>query len=78
VRYDDFEVESGNGAGPGNEVGHAWTVAYSFDQGKNWRFMLEWLCVRSNVQGRPALLGEPALATEAKVELSIRYAITAQ
>ena len=78
VRYDDFEVESGNGAGRGNEAGHAWTVAYSFDRGKSWRFMLEWLRVRSDVKARPAVLAEPALAIETKVELSVRYAITAQ
>jgi hypothetical protein len=75
VRYDDFEVESGEPEEAGNEDGAAWTVAWSFDTGKSWRFVLEWLRVRSDVKARPALLNEPALATETKVELSVRYAI---
>jgi hypothetical protein len=61
---------------PGNEDGHAWTVAYSFDRGARWRFMLEWMRVRSDVAARPALLAEPALATETKVELSARYTVS--
>jgi hypothetical protein len=75
LRYDDFEVESGEPNEAGNEDGDAWTVAYSFDTGKNWRFMLEWLRVRSDVKARPAVLSESPLATETKVELSVRYAI---
>ncbi len=50
-------------------------VAYSFDTQKHWRFALEWLRVRSDVKARPVLLGEPALATETKVELSARYTL---
>jgi hypothetical protein len=75
VRYDDFEVESGELQQPDGEDGDAWTVAYSFDTRNSWRFMLEWLHVRSDVEARPALLSEPALATETKVELSVRYSI---
>jgi hypothetical protein len=76
ARYDTFEVEMGARSHPGNEDGHAWTVAYAFDPGNNWRFMLEWLRVRSDVKARPVDLGEPSLATESKVELSVRYAIS--
>jgi hypothetical protein len=77
VRYDDFEVEfEPSGEGAGNEDGHAWTLAYAFEPGEYWRFMLEWLRVRSEVGARPEFLAEPALATESKVELSIRYAIS--
>jgi hypothetical protein len=76
ARYDDFAVGFGAPTDSGNERGHAWTVAYSFDKGEHWRFMLEWLRVRSNVAARPVLLGEPALATETKVELSARYALS--
>lgn len=72
ARYDDFEVRFGTASDRGNEHGHAWTAAYSFDRGKEWRFMLEWLRVRSDVAAR-AVLGEPALATESKVEFSARY-----
>jgi hypothetical protein len=75
VRYDDFEVEF-NQSGPGNEDGHAFDVAYAFERGETWRFMLEWLRVRSDVAARPVYLGEPALATESKLELSIRYMIS--
>jgi hypothetical protein len=75
VRYDDFEVEFGP-SGPGNEDGHAVDIAYAYERGETWRFMLEWLRVRSNVAARPVMLGEPALATESKVELSVRYRIS--
>jgi hypothetical protein len=51
-------------------------VAYSYDKGEHWRFMLEWLRVRSNVAARPVLLGEQALTTETKVEFSARYALS--
>ena len=78
ARYDTFEVEMGQGTSPGNEDGHVWTAAYSFEPNDNWRFMLEWLRVRSDVKARPVQLGEPALATETKVELSVRYAISGQ
>jgi hypothetical protein len=78
ARYDTFEVEMGQPLNPGNEDGHAWTAAYSFEPGNNWRFMLEWLRVRSDVKARPVQLGEPALATETKVEVSVRYAIGGQ
>jgi len=76
VRYDDFEVESGEEEDAGNEAGHAWTVAYALDRGDHWRFMLEWLRVRSDVKSRPVVLGEPALATETKLEVSARYSIS--
>jgi hypothetical protein len=77
ARYDSFEIDMGNGSRPGNEDGHAWTAAYSFDAGNNWRFMLEWLRVRSDVKAR-LVLGEPTLATETEVQLSVRYALTGQ
>jgi hypothetical protein len=75
VRYDDFEVEFEPG-GPGTEDGQAFDVTYAFEHGDTWRFMVEWLRVRSDVASRPVLLGEPALATESKVELSVRYLIS--
>jgi hypothetical protein len=79
ARYDTFEIKMGSQwSSPGNEDGHAWTAAYSFEPGNNWRFMLEWLRVRSDVKSRPSLLGEPPLATETKVEISVRYAISGQ
>jgi phosphate-selective porin len=77
VRYDDFEVEfEPDRTGSGNEDGHAWTLAYAFEPDESWRFMLEWLRVSSDVGARTALLGEPGFATESKVELSVRYAIS--
>jgi hypothetical protein len=77
VRYDDFEVEFEPAAqGAGNEDGHAFDVSYAYERGDTWRFMLEWIRVTSDVAARPLQLGEPALATESKVELSVRYAIS--
>jgi hypothetical protein len=76
ARYDTFAVKKMRWSNPGSENGHAWAAAYSFAPNENWRFMLEWLRVRSDVKARPALIGEPALATETKVELSVRYAVS--
>jgi hypothetical protein len=78
ARYDTFEVDKRRGSTPGDEDGHAWTAAYSFEPNDTWRVMLEWLRVRSDVEARPVTLGEPRLATETKVELSVRYAISGQ
>jgi hypothetical protein len=72
ARYDDFEVEGAFG----DEEGHAVTVCYAFEQNDRWRFALEWIRVRSTVDARLGLaVPEAALATESKVELSIRYTL---
>jgi len=76
VRYDEFEVEHAPASARGSEDGDAWVVAYSLDRGKRWRFMVEWLRVRSDVSARPVLLSQPALATETKIELSLRHSIS--
>jgi hypothetical protein len=74
VRYDAFEVEfMGDPALSGSEDGHAWALAYSFDRGEQWRFALEWLRVESDVPARVEFLGEPAFASESKLEFSARY-----
>jgi hypothetical protein len=74
VRYDEFAVEfAGDATAPGSEDGEAWALAYSYDRGNHWRFALEWLRVESDVPARAAMLGEPAFATESKVEFSARY-----
>ncbi|MEO8063819.1 MAG: hypothetical protein ABI821_13840 [Pseudomonadota bacterium] len=76
ARYDRFAVEfEGDPQAAGSEDGHAWSLAYSYEHDDHWRFALEWLRVRSDVPGRVALLGEPALATESKIELSARYSL---
>lgn len=54
ARYDEFGVDSEAPLNLGDEDGHAWTVAYSFDQSANWRFTLEWLHVTSEVASRAA------------------------
>lgn len=74
ARYDTFEITfMGDRSLPGSEDGHAWTLAYSWDRGDHWRFAAEWLRVTSDVQSRPVVLGEPALAIESQVEISARY-----
>lgn len=77
ARYDTFGVEfMGNPAASGSEDGDAWVLAYSYDRGTHWRFALEWLRVTSDVPARVPLLGEPALATESKLEFSARYSLS--
>jgi hypothetical protein len=77
LRYDQFAVEfRENAALPGSEDGDAWTLAYSWDRGGPWRFVLEWLRVKSDVPARGAWLGENPLATESKLELSARYLLS--
>jgi hypothetical protein len=77
ARYDRFAVEfEGDPQAPGSESGHAWALAYSLERGDRWRFALEWLRVCSDVPARAAYLAEPALATESKIELSVRYSLS--
>ncbi|MEJ0084736.1 MAG: hypothetical protein WDO72_03590 [Pseudomonadota bacterium] len=76
ARYDRFAVNFEDGPDKAaSDAGHAWALAYSYEHGDRWRFALEWLRVRSDVPAREAALGEPALATESKLELSARYSL---
>ena len=77
VRYDEFNVLfRGNPLRSGSEDGDAWALAYSYDPGDHWRFALEWLRVESDVPARVPELGEPAFATESKLEFSARYSLS--
>ncbi len=77
VRYDEFNVLfRGDPLESGSEDGNAWALAYSYDSGEHWRFALEWLRVESDVPARVELLGEPAFASESKVEFSARYSLS--
>ena len=77
LRYDRFNVLfRGDPAEPGSEDGDAWALAYSYDPGEHWRLALEWLRVESDVPARVELLGEPAFATESKLEFSARYSLS--
>jgi hypothetical protein len=75
ARYDIFGVDSNADGDFGDEDGHAWTVAYIFNQSLHWRFALEWLHVTSEVASRAILLNEPTFARENQTQLSIRYTI---
>jgi hypothetical protein len=75
ARYDEFSVGSNLPANEGVQDGHAWTVAYVYEHGPRWRFMLEWLDVKSTLYNRALYLGMSPLATESKVELAVRYAL---
>jgi hypothetical protein len=75
ARYDEFGVDSEAPMDLGDEDGHAWTVAYTFDQSVHWRFALEWLHVTSEVASRATLLAEPTFAAENQTQFSIRYTI---
>ena len=75
ARYDIFGIDSNAEYGLGAEDGHAWTVAYIFNQSPRWRFALEWLHVTSEAANRAVLLDESAFAAEYQTQLSIRYTI---
>jgi hypothetical protein len=75
ARYDIFGVDSSAEYNFGDEDGHAWTVAYIFNQSAHWRFALEWLHVTSEVASRAVLLNEPTFARENQTQLSVRYTI---
>jgi hypothetical protein len=75
ARYDMFGVDSHADYDFGAEDGHAWTLAYVFNQSLKWRFALEWLHVTSEVASRALLLNEPTFARENQLQLSIRYTI---
>ena len=76
VRVENFHVwETANAFGPGlaTDDGTAWTIAYSYAPASPWRFAAELTRVRSDNPGRFDLLGSAPIATESKLELSIRY-----
>jgi hypothetical protein len=75
VRYDRFQVESRNAEEIGEQSGHAWTVAYLFDAGRDWRLTLEWLRVRSSSYSWSEDESLPGPVTDNQVQLSIRYAL---
>ncbi len=76
ARYDNFEIEFDHDpAASGSEDGHAWTLAWSYERGEDWRFALEWLRVESNVPARAFQLGEDPFALESKIEFSARYTL---
>jgi hypothetical protein len=75
ARYDVFSVESNADYNFGAEDGHAWTVAYIFDQSSHWRFALEWVHVTSNAVNRYLELDEPQYARENQAQISVRYTI---
>lgn len=75
ARYDEFSVESTAEYNYGAEDGHAWTLAYIFDQSPHWRFALEWVHVTSNAVNRYLELDEPQYARENQAQLSVRYTI---
>jgi hypothetical protein len=75
ARYDVFGIESNADDDLGAESGHAWTVAYIFNQSLRWRFALEWLHVTSDSAARVVVLDEPAYARENQTQLSVRYTI---
>lgn len=75
VRYDRFLVESRNSEPDGEQSGHAWTVAYIFDPGKNWSLTLEGLRVTSSSYSWGEELGRPGPVTDIQVQLAVRYAL---
>jgi hypothetical protein len=76
ARYDAFEVRYDHDMNAsGSEDGHAWTAAWSWQRGEDWRLALEWLRVDSNVRSRPLAYAEPAFARESKIEFSARYTL---
>lgn len=78
VRYDDFGVRSNLPARESEQSGHAWTAAYIFEHGPRWRFTLEWLRVESSFYSRPIYFGQAPFASESKVELAARYALSSR
>jgi hypothetical protein len=75
LRRDAFNVDRWPASDPGTEDGDAWTLAYSYERGERWRFMLEGLRISSTVSARPVLLSQPPFVRETKLELSVRYHI---
>lgn len=75
VRYDRFQVGSRNAKQDGEQSGHAWTLAYLFDAGRDWRLTLEWLRVRSSSYSWSEDENLPGPVTDNQVQLSVRYAL---
>jgi hypothetical protein len=75
ARYDRFEVDSRNAAPDGAQSGHAWTVAYVFDAGRNWTVTLELLRVTSSSYSWGEDTGNFGPVTDNQGQLSVRYAL---
>jgi len=75
LRRDDFAVSSVRSGGEGWQDGHAWTAAYGFEPGPQWRCTLEWLHSSSRLPNRAIYLGEPPFARESALQLAVRYAL---
>jgi len=76
ARYDIFGIDSNAENNLGAEEGHAWTVAYIFNQSLQLALsLLEWLHVTSDSVARVVVLDEPAYARENQTQFSIRYTI---
>jgi hypothetical protein len=78
VRYDDFTVAPQAFVPIGAQSGHALTAAYLYQYHEHWRAALEWVRVRSSQSSREFFLGQPPLATESALQLSVRYAFSVQ
>jgi hypothetical protein len=74
ARYDDFRTHqlSGFYGPPGDEAGHAWTVAFSHDLGEHWQVAAEWIRASSRFPPR-VTAGEPMQLLESQTQLAVRY-----
>lgn len=75
ARYDRFLVDVEGVGDDGTQSGHAWTAAYTYDSGAQWRVSLEWLRVQSDSYNRGDLYGGSPRATQTQVQLAVRYAL---
>ncbi|HEV7135553.1 MAG TPA: hypothetical protein VGN43_02880 [Steroidobacteraceae bacterium] len=75
ARYDRFEVDSRNAREDGQENGHCFTAAYTFDPGSRWTATLEWLRVTSNSYSQSEYLKSDGPLTDTQIQLAFRYAL---
>jgi hypothetical protein len=74
ARFDDFRTHqlSGFNGPPSNDLGHAWTIGWQHELGRDWQFAAEWIRVTSRFPPRVEY-GEPAELIESQLQFAVRY-----
>ena len=76
ARYDEFHTHQltdyYGGEAPGNQDGHAWTLAFTYEPSEHWQLLTEWVRATSSFPPRVEL-DESIIQTQSQFQLAVRY-----
>jgi hypothetical protein len=74
ARYDEFHTHqlSGYYGPPGDQDGHAWTFAFTYEPAEHWQFVAEWIRAYSSFPPRVEL-DESIMQTQSQIQIAARY-----